>query len=172
MASHTARVGWRPWGLPGTADDAPVVSSFQRFGASVLRTAALSPRLTARVDGSVVGGRGLDRFSRISFGMFDNRLHGYPSALIRYDQGAVARTALRWPAARALRLDGFADAAAVHDPGFGRGLRGYLGFGAAIECPAPFGTLVAAEWGYGPQGINTNGRSGTHVVRITGYKVF
>jgi len=60
----------------------------------------------------------------------------------------------------------------VRDPAFGRGLRNYPGFGVALECPAPFGTLVAAEWGYGVQGVNTNGRAGTHVVRITGYKVF
>jgi len=171
-ASHTIRVGWRGWGLPGSSDEADPRSSFQRAGASVLRTAAVSPRVTTRVEGSIVGGSNMDRFSRISFGTFDNRLHGYPSALIRYDRGGVARTALSWTAAHAVRVDGFADAAAVHDPGFGRGLRGYLGLGAAIECPAPFGSLVAVEWGYGVQGINTDGRAGTHVVRITGYKVF
>jgi hypothetical protein len=166
------RVGWRRWGVPGSSEDATLQPSFQRFGMNVLRTAALSPRVTGRIDGSIVGGRNMDRFSRISFGTFDNRLHGYPSALIRYDEGAVLRSALSWTAARAVRVDGFADAAAVHDPGFGRGLRGYTGFGAALECPAPFGTLVAAEWGYGVQGIDTDGRRGTHVVRITGYKVF
>jgi hypothetical protein len=170
--SHTVRVGWRRWGIPASAEDAAPEPSFQRFGASVLRTASVSPRITTRVEGSIVGGRHLDRFSRISFGTFDNRLHGYPSALIRYDKGAVIRTALSWTAARAVRVDGFADVAGVHDPGFGRGVRGYTGLGAAIECPAPFGTLVAAEWGYGVQGVNTNGRAGTHVVRITGYKVF
>jgi hypothetical protein len=171
-ASHTIRIGWQHWGMPGSTADTDVRSSFQRFGASALRTASVSPRLTTRVDGSIVGGRHLDRFSRISFGTFDNRLHGYPSALIRYDSGAVLRTALSWTAATPVRIDGFVDGAVVRDPGFGRGLRGYAGFGAALECPAPFGTLLAAEWGYGPQGVNTDGRRGTHVVRITGYKVF
>jgi len=28
------------------------------------------------------------------------------------------------------------------------------------------------EWGYGLQGINTNGSRGTQVVRLSGYKVF
>jgi len=171
-ASHTARIGWRSWGVPGSAESDTPASSFQRVGATILRTAALSPRVTTRIEGAVFGGRNLDRFSRFSFGTFDNRLHGYPSALIRYDRGGVVRSALSWTAARAVRLDGFADAAVVHDAGFGRGLRGYPGFGAAIECPAPFGTLVAAEWGYGPRGVNSDGRAGTHVVRITGYKVF
>jgi hypothetical protein len=171
-ASHTVRLGWRPWGVPDSPEEPASQASFQRFGVNVLRAASVSPRLTTRVDGSIVGGRNLDRFSRVSFGTFDNRLHGYPSALIRYDRGGVLRTALSVAAARAVRVDGFADVAGVHDPGFGRGLRGYAGFGAALECPAPFGTLVAVEWGYGMQGINTDGRRGTHVVRITGYKVF
>jgi hypothetical protein len=170
--SHTVRVGWRRWGVPGSEEDVEPRGSFQRFGVNVLRAAAISPRVTGRVEGAMVGGRNMDRFSRISFGTFDNRLHGYPSALIRYDQGGVLRTALSWAAARAVRIDGFADAAAVHDPGFGRGLRGYTGFGAALECPAPFGMLAAVEWGYGVQGIDTDGRRGTHVVRIAGYKVF
>jgi len=119
-----------------------------------------------------MAGSDLDRFSRFAFGTFDNRLRGYPAALVRYDRGAVLRTAVAWSVARVLRLDGFFDTAQVHDPGFGRGLRNYTGFGAAVEAPAPFGTLLAAEWGFGVQGVNASGRRGTHVVRISGYKVF
>ena len=119
-----------------------------------------------------MSGSGLDRFSRYSFGTFDNRLRGYPSALIRYDRGAVLRTALAWSANKLIRIDGFVDSAVVHDPGFGRGLRNYTGFGAALEAPAPFGTLVAIEWGYGVRGVNSNGTMGTQVLRLSGYKVF
>jgi hypothetical protein len=42
----------------------------------------------------------------------------------------------------------------------------------AIEAPAPFGTLVATEWGFGIQGRRTDGRRGTHVFKISAYKVF
>jgi hypothetical protein len=119
-----------------------------------------------------MGGQDLDRFSRYSFGTFDNRLHGYPSALIRYDRGALLRSAIGWSAARALRIDGFLDTAQVHDPGFGSRSRNYTGFGAALEAPAPFRMLAAIEWGYGIRGINPDGSTGTHVIRITGYKVF
>ena len=73
---------------------------------------------------------------------------------------------------RLVRLDGFVDSAAVHDPGFGRGLRNYTGVGGAVEVPAPFGTLLAVEWGYGFRGVNANGTLGTQVVRVSGYKVF
>jgi hypothetical protein len=119
-----------------------------------------------------MSGHDLDRFSRYAFGTFDNRLRGYPSALIRYDRGGVLRSAIAWAAAKAIRVDGFFDTAMVHDPGFGDGLRNYTGVGAAIEAPAPFGTLLALEWGYGIRGVNTDGRLGTNVIRLTGYKVF
>ncbi len=119
-----------------------------------------------------MGGTDLDRFSRYAFGAFDNRLRGYPAALIRYDRGAVVRGALAWSAAPRLRIDVFADAALVHDPGFGRGLQQFTGVGGAIETPAPFGTLVAGEWGYGIQGRTADGGRGTHVFRVTAYKVF
>ena len=56
------------------------------------------------------------------------------------------------------RADVFGDTAEVHDPGFGRGIRNYTGFGAAVEAPAPFGTLIAVEWGFGVQGVDTAGR--------------
>ena len=171
--SYSHRIGWRAWGLPAeraafTADEA----DYQRYGASLLRSRAWSPRLTTRIEGAVMGGSGLDRFSRYAFGTFDNRLRGYPSALIRYDRGGAIRTAAAVALRRVMRIDGFADTALVHDPGFGPGLRHYTGLGAALEAPAPFGTLVAVEWGYGLQGIDTHGRRGTHVFRLSGYKVF
>jgi hypothetical protein len=119
-----------------------------------------------------MAGRDLDRFSRYAFGTFDNRLRGYPSALIRYDRGGVVRGAMAWAAARVLRVDGFLDTAYVHDPGFGEGLRRFTGLGAAVEAPAPFGTLVALEWGYGFEGVRSDGRRGTQVVRVTGFKIF
>jgi hypothetical protein len=168
--SHAHRIGWREWGIPGD-DDRALHSDYQRYGASLLRSAAISPSVTTRVEGAVMGGRNLDRFSRYTFGTFDNRLHGYPSALVRYDHGGVLRTAAAWTIGP-VRLDGFGDAAFVHDPAFGPGLRHYAGTGAALEAPGPFRTLLSLEWGYGFQGLDTNGHRGTHVFRLSGYKVF
>ena len=119
-----------------------------------------------------MGGKDLDRFSRYAFGTFDNRLRGYPSALIRYDRGGVVRSALAWGISKLARIDGFLDSAAVHDPGFGSGLRNYTGIGGAVEVPAISGTLLAFEWGYGFRGVNSDGTLGTQVFRVTGYKVF
>jgi hypothetical protein len=172
------RTGWRSWGdaaaqdLPGVSEYRDEQRDYQRTGASLARSVVFSPRLVGRLEASYMTGRDLDRFSRYTFGSFDNRLRGYPSALIRYDRGAVVRGTAGWSAARLLRLDAFADSAYVHDPGFGSAARSYSGVGAAAEIPAPFGTLVAVEWGYGFQGLNADGSRGTQVVRISGYKIF
>lgn len=166
------RTGWRAWGVPGSGDYRPSQRAFQRYGATLARSRVITPVLVARVEGAWMSGRDLDRFSRYSFGTFDNRLRGYPSALIRYDRGGVVRSALAWSASPVVRVDGFIDVAAVRDPGFGRRLRRYTGIGAAVEAPAPFGTLVAVEWGYGVRGVNSDGSLGTQVLRVSAYKVF
>lgn len=177
------RAGWRAWGPAPPADsrspDVPPIDAydprhqdFQRVGATLARSFVASPRLVGRIEAAWMSGKDLDRFSRYAFGSFDNRLRGYPSALIRYDKGGVIRTSAAWAAGRVLRLDGFADIALVRDPGFGRRAQTYTGLGAAAEVPAPFGTLLAVEWGYGFQGVNSDGRQGTQVVRISGYKMF
>ena len=165
------RAGWRRWGEPGSGYDNGQ-RDYQRVGALVSRSFVASPRVVGRTEAAVMTGHDLDRFSRYSFGSFDNRLRGYPSALVRYDAGGVWRNAVAWAPGRFLRLDGFGDVARVRDPGFGRGFRTYAGIGAAAEVPAPFGTLVAIEWGYGFQGIDSSGQRGTQVVRISGYKMF
>ena len=175
--SPAKRVGWRPWG-PGAAGepDRPALplspAGFQRWGATAGRTMLLSRALTGRVEAVYMDGRGLDRFSRYAFGTFDNRLKGYPSASVRFDRGGIARTALAWQAGPRLRLDGFFDAALVHDRGLDRRGRGYAGIGAAVETALPFGLLGGVEWGYGFQGVNADGSVGTHVVRVTTFKIF
>jgi hypothetical protein len=165
------RAGWRAWGSQGTAYNREQ-RDFQRYGVTAARSAALTTGLVGRIEGAVMAGQDLDRFSRYSFGTFDNRLRGYPSALIRYDRGAVLRGSLAWAAGRLVRVDGFLDSAVVRDPGFGRRPRNYTGAGAAVEVPGPFGTLAAIEWGYGFRGVTATGHIGSQVIRITGYKMF
>jgi len=170
--SGAVRQGWTPWGREGERDDASSQASFQRYGASLARSAVVTPALVLRGEAVWMGGHDLDRFSRYSFGTFDNRLRGYPGALIRYDRGAVIRGAAGWAVMRAVRVDAFADSAFVRDPGLGSGYRSFTGTGVAVEAPGPFGTLLALEWGYGIQAQREDGRRGTHVVRVSTYKVF
>ena len=128
-------------------------------------------RTVTRLEASALAGRHLDRFSRFSFDAFDNRLRGYPSAGIRFDRGVVLRSAATWAAARGWRLDGFVDAAAVHDPTAGSRSQGHLGTGAAVEMALPGRILLNVDWGFGFEAHGRDGHRGTHVVRVTAYKV-
>lgn len=169
--NHARRRGWRAWGR--AADDySPSHHAYQRYGAGLSRSFALRQGLSARLEAAVMAGQDLDRFSRYAFGTFDNRLHGYPSALVRYDRGGVVRGSASWSPGRLARLDVFLDSAQVRDRGFGSRFRNYTGVGAAVEAPAPFGLLTAVEWGYGFRGIDATGSRGTHVIRISAFKVF
>jgi hypothetical protein len=165
------RQGWRPWGRPGL-DHTPGSSDFQRYGLTAARSWVIAPGALARVEGSWVDGHDLDRFSRYTFDSFENRLRGYPSASLRFDRGGILRSIATGMLPGRLRVDGFFDYAAVRDPGFGAGVKGYPGLGAALEVPLPKRILLAAEYGYGIKARNTDGSEGTHVVKITGFKIF
>jgi hypothetical protein len=163
------RQRWRPWGMAAARVDEG--RTFQRYGGTVGRTLALGPAIGSRVEMAWMDGADLDRFSRYSFNAFENRLHGYPTAAVRFDRGVVSRTVTSW-SGRGWRLDGFADMAVVRDPGFGARARGYPGVGAAVEAGGPFRTLWSVEWGYGFRARRDDGRLGTQAVRVTGYRLF
>jgi hypothetical protein len=165
------RQGWRPWGRLGL-DYVPGSEDFHRYGITVARSWVPAKGTIARLEGSWMDGHDLDRFSRFTVDSFENRLRGYPSASIRYDRGVVVRSVATWTPAPRLRVDGFADYAAVRDPGFGDGLRSYPGLGAAVEVALPWRTLLAVEWGYGIEARNTDGSRGTHVIKISGFRIF
>ena len=163
------RYRWRRWGLPGTFD--PATRDYQRYGAQITRTIALRPSVSSRLEMSWMAGRDLDRFSRYGFDAFENPLHGYPTASIRYDRGLVVRSATAWTA-HGMRIDVFADAAHVHDPGWASTARTYPGVGAGVELAGPFRTLLSVEWGYGFRAPRTDGGRGTQTARITVYRGF
>jgi hypothetical protein len=163
------RQGWGVWGAPGAFH--PSSRDFQRYGMSVARTLALGPTVGSRLEATWTGGRDLDRFSRWAVNSFDNRIHGYPTASIRYDRGLIARSATSWTQ-RGWRVDGFADLAIVRDPGFGRDLRAYPGAGAALEAAGPFRTLLSLEWGYGFNARRSDGGTGTQALRIAAFRMF
>jgi hypothetical protein len=164
------RTGAERWGGAATGIERGA-RSFQRFGATASRSSSFGPSLVTRVEAAAMGGDRLDRFTRYSFGTFDNRLRGYPAALVRYDRGVVVRGVAAW-SARFVRLDGFLDTAVVRDRGYGTGYRTYTGTGAALEAPLPYGILAAVEWGFGFRGVNADGSLGTHVIRVSAMKVF
>jgi hypothetical protein len=164
------RQSWTPWGLMPSPEQREQ-RRFERFGATVARSIVWSPKAVARIEAAAMTGARLDRFSRFAFGTVDNPLRGYPSVSIRYTSGMAVRSAATWTPSRHVRVDGFADLGMARQSDDDR-VRAFPGLGSAIEIPAPFGWLTAVEWGYGIRGVNTNGTTGTHVFRISGYKVF
>jgi hypothetical protein len=168
-ASAAWRPRWRAWGRPG--DFSPDARTYERAGLSLTRAFVAAPGAVARVEAGALLGRHLDRFSRFGFDAFDNRLRGYPSAGLRFDRGAVLRTAGTWTVASGLRLDVFLDGAVVRDPTIGPGARGHVGTGAALEAALPGRVLLSVDWGFGFEARDREGRRGTHVVRLTAYKI-
>jgi hypothetical protein len=71
-----------------------------------------------------------------------------------------------------VRVQGLLDAARVRDAGYAFRPRTLVGVGAGLEAALPWRTLLAAEWGYGLQGRDANGRKGTQTLRLTAYRVF
>jgi hypothetical protein len=163
------RQEWRAWGRPG--DFAAEARDYQRAGLTLTRSFVLSRAAVARIEATALAGHDLDRFSRFGFDAFDSRLRGYPSAGVRFDRGAVLRTAGTWAVRPGLRLAGFVDGALVRDPTAGTPRTSHLGLGAAVEAALPGRILLSADWGFGVQARDREGRTGTHVLRITAYKV-
>jgi hypothetical protein len=166
------RAQWRAWGFAGAAEEAAGRPTYHRYGVTLARTLIVSTRVSGRLEVAAMAGSGLDRFSRYSFDGFENRLTGYPSASVRYDRGLLARSALTWRAWRGLRLQALADAARVRDAGYGFEARTLVGLGAGLDAALPWRSLLAVEWGYGPQGRDREGATGTHTIRLTAYRVF
>ena len=171
------RQHWRPWGFgvgstaPGKGMEVADARAFQRLGASASRTMTVGRQWNSRIELAWMDGVDLDRFSRYSFNAFDNRLQGYPTASIRYDRGAVARSSTGW-SGRGFRVNLLGDVAVIRDPGFGGVRRAYPGIGTAIEAGGPLRTLWSVEWGYGFKARRSDGRVGTHAVRVTAYRTF
>ncbi len=169
--SAAFRNTWTDWGYADNPEVARGARTFERAGAAAARSIVLRPRVAARIDVAAMAGRRLDRFSRFTFDGLENRLHGSPLAAVRFDRGIVLRSALSATAGPGVRGDLFADFAFVHDPAQGTGGRSFPGLGAAIGVPLPWAAQLSAEWGYGPEARDQQGRRGAHVFRITAYKI-
>jgi hypothetical protein len=163
------RQAWHAWGVSGEFD--PATRDFQRYGAELRRTVALRTAVSSRIALAWMSGHDLDRFSRYGFDSFDNPLHGYPTASIRYADGAVLRSATAW-SGRGWRLDAFGDVALVRDAGWRSQLRSDPGVGVGVESAGPLRTLWSLEWGYGFAARRPDGGRGTQAARITMYRGF
>ncbi len=104
------RASWRPWGDPEALTQTP--ASYAKYSVAATKVFYLGPLSKLIVNGSWFGGDRLDRFSQYQFGLFDDtRIHGVPSAGVRYGELAMARGQYSFNLLEQYRLDLFLDQA-------------------------------------------------------------
>jgi hypothetical protein len=106
----TRRMSWRPWGDPTALTATP--ASYAKYQAVATKVFYLGPFSKVIVNGAYFGGDSLDRFSQYQFGLFDDtRIHGVPSAGVRYGELAMARGQYSFNILDQYRMDLFVDQA-------------------------------------------------------------
>ena len=145
-ATWYARMSWQPWGPQGDVQSTP--RTYLKYAAHISKDVFLSPFQKVHFNGAFFGGRGLDRFSRFQFGLFDDtRIHGVPGAGIRFDDLAMVRGSYSFNIFEQYRFDVFVEQAWGRDRSTGPEWRPLTGLGAAINLRAPFNTILRADIG-------------------------
>ena len=106
----SGRLSWRPWGDPAALAATP--STYLKYQASATKVFYLGAFSKVIVNGAWFGGTRLDRFSQYQFGLFDDtKIHGVPSAGVRYGELAMARGQYSFNILDQYRMDLFVDQA-------------------------------------------------------------
>ena len=140
------RASTAPWGEPA-ALNAPE-PSYQRYSATASKDFFLTTFQTVHVGGGWYGGAHLDRFSMYQFGLFDEvRMHGVPSAGIRFPELALVRGSYSFNVFDQYRLDLFLDQAIGRDPDDRSTWRPITGTGVAVNFRTPWNTMFKVDVG-------------------------
>jgi hypothetical protein len=139
------RGSWDSWGT-GVGFD-PDQQSYQKYSASLSKDFFFGLH-KIHLNAAYYGGRNLDRFSMYQFGFFDeNRIHGVPSAGVRFGDLAMLRTGYSFNLFDLYRVDLFLEQAIGKDPTQDGAWRNVTGLGLGLNLRAPFGTLLRADLG-------------------------
>ncbi len=159
-----ARLRWEPWGPADALVTSP--RTYTKYAVNVTKEFYLNLFSKLRVNGAYFGGRGLDRFSQYQFGLFDDtRIHGVPSAGVRFGELAMVRGSYSVNVFEQYRFDVFLDRAWGRDGDASEPLQplqplqpfeplqplqdwsGITGIGVAFNLRAPWSTILRAEVG-------------------------
>ncbi len=146
--SYTAsrRARWRAWGRPSPDFDLRS-KDFQKYSASLSKDFFFGLQ-KVHLNAAYFGGRRLDRFSMYQFGMFDeNKIHGVPSAGVRFGELGMLRGQYSFNLLDLYRLDLFLEQAFGKDPFGANAWRGITGVGLGLNLRTPFGTMLRADLG-------------------------
>jgi hypothetical protein len=145
-ASFFSRSTWRAWGRPGdfTAEN----RNYHRYQVKADKSFLFGPFQSFHAGGAWYGGRRLDRFSMYQFGLFDEwRMHGVPSAGIRFPELVMLQASYSINIFDVYRLDLFADHARGRDP-YGRaGWQPVTGTGFALTMKVPWKAMMTVDVG-------------------------
>lgn len=144
-ASRRAR--WEHWGFGDEFD--PADRSFTKYSVGLTKDFYLNAFNKLHLNGAYYGGRRQDRFSMYRFGMFDEtKMHGVPSAGIRFSELALTRAQYSFNLFDLYRLDVFLDR------GWGRvrsrtDWERVTGVGTELNVRGPRGTMLKLGVGKG-----------------------
>jgi hypothetical protein len=141
-----SRSEWHTWGLPG--DFNPEDRTYERYTLQMDKDFLFGPFQSIHAGAAWYGGRRLDRFSMYQFGLFDEwRMHGVPSAGIRFPELLMLRASYSLNIFDVYRLDLFLDHARGRDPNDAASWRPVTGTGVAITMRAPWQTMLTVDVG-------------------------
>jgi len=139
------RGSWDSWGT-GEGFDIDQ-RSYQKYSASLSKDFFFGLH-KVHLNAAYYGGRHLDRFSMYQFGFFDeNRIHGVPSAGVRFGELAMLRTGYSFNLFDLYRVDLFLEQALGKDPTRDGAWRNVTGIGLGLNLRTPFGTMLRADLG-------------------------
>jgi hypothetical protein len=139
------RVRWEPWGDPG--DYRPEDQRYSKYSAGLSRDYYFGLQ-KVHLNAAYYGGHDLDRFSSYQFGMFDdNKVHGVPSAGVRFGELGMLRGSYSFNLLDQYRLDVFVDQAVGRDAQATGGWQNLTGLGIGGSLRGPRSTLLRIDIG-------------------------
>jgi hypothetical protein len=151
--SYNRRGAWEKWGAAETPFD-PEERNYFKYSAGLSKDFFFRTFHKVHLDGAYFGGSRLDRFSTYQFGLFsDTKMHGVPSAGIRFGELVLLHGSYSFNLFDQYRLDLFLDQgwgrSPLGSPGSGAGSNWerLTGVGAAVNMRAPRKTVLRVEVG-------------------------
>jgi hypothetical protein len=142
-----ARAGWRDWGRAEAGSEG-LEPRYVKYNASLSKDFFFNVFHKIHLNAAWFGGRGLDRFAKYQFGMFDDtRIHGVPASGVRFGELAALRGSYSLNVFEQYRLDLFLEQAWGRDRAFDELWQPITGIGAAVNFRAPWNTMLRADVG-------------------------
>ena len=140
------RNDWQAWGLDGL--ERPQ-RSWRLGRLAVVWERSLFPLARLHLDGEVLAGSSLDRFSAPSPARFGGvRIVGIASNQVVPDRLAVTRASLAFPLSSRVRAQAELGLGWAHDPRSRYSARPLSGVGLGLSVPGPWGTLLQGSVGF------------------------